>query len=84
MKQNNKLNVNVGKENAKVLAWFRKHKAEIELMQRLQPKSQVIMLLNKIIEYHNSTGRWPMLLPRSAWVLQNAFGDPLPLEIQKG
>lgn len=83
MKQNNKLNVNVGKENAKVLAWFRKHKAEIELMQRLQPKSQVIMLLNKIIEYHNSTGRWPLLLPRSAWVLKNAFGDALPLEIQK-
>jgi hypothetical protein len=75
--------MNGGKENAKVLAWFRKHKAEIELMQRLQPHSPVIALLNKILEYHNSTGRWPLLMPRSAWVLKNAFGDALPLEIQK-
>ena len=83
MKQNNKPNVNGGKENVKVLAWFRKHKAEIELMQRLQPHSPVIALLNKILEYRSSTGRWPRLLPKSGWVLKNAFGDALPLEIQK-
>ena len=75
--------INVGKENAKVLAWFRKHKAEIELMQRLQPHSPVIALLNRIIQYHSSTGRWPQLLPRSAIILRNAFGSIPPLEIQK-
>ena len=79
---NNKINME--KENIRILQWFKTHKNQIELLQKLQPSSPAIQLLTKILKYHSETNRWPLLLPRSATLLKNAFGSVPPLEIQKG
>ena len=76
-------NENPNRENIRILTWFKTHKNQIELLQKLQPSSPAIQLLTKILKYHSETNRWPQLLPRSAIILRNAFGSIPPLEIQK-
>ena len=72
---------NIGNESMRVSAWFRQHKSQIELLQRISPQSQTVRLLERIIQYHNQTGVWPTLKAESWQLLRRVFKDMPPFNM---